>query len=156
MSLRKLCIHCWTSIYVYQNVLFSLHPSYLIQIYIFENNIYYQPDVKSSSLRLTSSGKEGIIFNGIADWLYEGKLDKYICLLKQMRGSCTDPTARIYSFQKVLSKVVFASLPSHFLARLPLYLFILCIDCWFAYNNIFWERGISFQPECIKHIMNTR
>ncbi|PKU42163.1 inactive dipeptidyl peptidase 10 [Limosa lapponica baueri] len=40
-------------------------------IYIFENNIYYQPDVKSSSLRLTSSGKEGIIFNGIADWLYE-------------------------------------------------------------------------------------
>nr|XP_025034557.1 inactive dipeptidyl peptidase 10 [Pelodiscus sinensis] len=43
-------------------------------IYIFENNIYYQPDVKSSSLRLTSSGKEGIIFNGIADWLYEEEL----------------------------------------------------------------------------------
>ncbi|KAM7335834.1 hypothetical protein ACRRTK_004327 [Alexandromys fortis] len=40
-------------------------------IYIFENNIYYQPDIKSSSLRLTSSGKEGIVFNGIADWLYE-------------------------------------------------------------------------------------
>uniref|UniRef100_A0A8C3DI05 Dipeptidyl peptidase like 10 n=1 Tax=Corvus moneduloides TaxID=1196302 RepID=A0A8C3DI05_CORMO len=44
------------------------------QIYIFENNIYYQPDVKGSSLRLTSSGKEGIIFNGIADWLYEEEL----------------------------------------------------------------------------------
>lgn len=43
-------------------------------LYIFENNIYYQPDVKSSSLRLTSSGKEGIIFNGIADWLYEEEL----------------------------------------------------------------------------------
>lgn len=42
------------------------------QIYIFENNIYYQSDVKSNSLRLTSSGKEGVIFNGIADWLYEG------------------------------------------------------------------------------------
>ncbi|XP_064419316.1 inactive dipeptidyl peptidase 10 isoform X2 [Latimeria chalumnae] len=40
-------------------------------IYIFENNIYYQSEVKSNSLRLTSSGKEGIIFNGIADWLYE-------------------------------------------------------------------------------------
>ncbi|KAM9302468.1 inactive dipeptidyl peptidase 10-like, partial [Gastrophryne carolinensis] len=40
-------------------------------IYIFENNIYYQPDVKSSSLRLTSSGKEGIIYNGLSDWLYE-------------------------------------------------------------------------------------
>ncbi|KAK0152510.1 Inactive dipeptidyl peptidase 10 [Merluccius polli] len=40
-------------------------------IYIFENNIYYQSDVQSNSLRLTSSGKEGVIFNGIADWLYE-------------------------------------------------------------------------------------
>ncbi|KAI1899380.1 hypothetical protein AGOR_G00061180 [Albula goreensis] len=40
-------------------------------IYIFENNIYYQSEVKSNSLRLTSSGKEGVIFNGIADWLYE-------------------------------------------------------------------------------------
>lgn len=43
-----------------------------LQIYIFENNIYYQSDVKSISLRLTSSGKEEVIFNGIADWLYEG------------------------------------------------------------------------------------
>lgn len=43
-----------------------------LQIYIFENNIYYQSDVKSNSLRLTSSGKEGVIFNGMADWLYEG------------------------------------------------------------------------------------
>ncbi|XP_076603008.1 inactive dipeptidyl peptidase 10-like [Chaetodon auriga] len=40
-------------------------------IYIFENNIYYQTDVQSSSWRLTSSGQEGVIFNGIADWLYE-------------------------------------------------------------------------------------
>lgn len=44
-----------------------------LQIYIFENNIYYQSDVKSISLRLTSSGKEEVIFNGIADWLYEGE-----------------------------------------------------------------------------------
>lgn len=50
---------------------------FLIQIYIFENNIYYQPDIKSSSLRLTSSGKEEIIFNGIADWLYEGELIRF-------------------------------------------------------------------------------
>ncbi|TSK92868.1 Inactive dipeptidyl peptidase 10 [Bagarius yarrelli] len=40
-------------------------------IYVFENNIYYKPDVKSSSLRLTSSGQEGLVFNGIPDWLYE-------------------------------------------------------------------------------------
>ncbi|XP_051564356.1 inactive dipeptidyl peptidase 10-like [Myxocyprinus asiaticus] len=40
-------------------------------VYIFKNNIYYQPEVKSSSLRLTSSGQEGLIFNGVTDWLYE-------------------------------------------------------------------------------------
>lgn len=43
-----------------------------LQIYIFENNIYYQSDVRSNSLRITSSGMEGVIFNGLADWLYEG------------------------------------------------------------------------------------
>ncbi|KAJ8350582.1 hypothetical protein SKAU_G00257120 [Synaphobranchus kaupii] len=43
-------------------------------VYIFENNIYYQPDIKGSSLRLTSSGQEGAIFNGITDWLYEEEL----------------------------------------------------------------------------------
>ncbi|KAM4730885.1 inactive dipeptidyl peptidase 10-like isoform 2-T2 [Anableps anableps] len=40
-------------------------------IYIFENNIYYQTHTQSSSWRLTSSGQEGVVFNGIADWLYE-------------------------------------------------------------------------------------
>ncbi|XP_068103545.1 inactive dipeptidyl peptidase 10 [Hyperolius riggenbachi] len=43
-------------------------------IYIFENNIYYKEDVKSSSLRITSSGKEGLIHNGLSDWLYEEEL----------------------------------------------------------------------------------
>ncbi|KAM9829148.1 inactive dipeptidyl peptidase 10-like isoform 3-T3 [Syngnathus typhle] len=43
-------------------------------IYIFENNIYYQSDVKSNSLRITSSGTEGVIFNGLADWLYEEEI----------------------------------------------------------------------------------
>ncbi|XP_034402512.1 LOW QUALITY PROTEIN: inactive dipeptidyl peptidase 10-like [Cyclopterus lumpus] len=40
-------------------------------VYIFENNIFYQSDVKSNSLRITSSGMEGVVFNGLADWLYE-------------------------------------------------------------------------------------
>uniref|UniRef100_UPI0037E78251 inactive dipeptidyl peptidase 10-like isoform X2 n=1 Tax=Semicossyphus pulcher TaxID=241346 RepID=UPI0037E78251 len=40
-------------------------------IYIFENNIYYQSDVRGNSLRITSSGMEGVIFNGLSDWLYE-------------------------------------------------------------------------------------
>ncbi|KAM9364846.1 inactive dipeptidyl peptidase 10-like [Pholidichthys leucotaenia] len=40
-------------------------------LYVFENNIYFQSDVRSSSWRLTSSGEEGVVFNGISDWLYE-------------------------------------------------------------------------------------
>lgn len=44
------------------------------QIYIFENNIYYQSDARNNALRITSSGVGGVIFNGLTDWLYEGLL----------------------------------------------------------------------------------
>ncbi|KAJ3591896.1 hypothetical protein NHX12_007026, partial [Muraenolepis orangiensis] len=53
---------------------YSISPDlkYVLFAYdVKQNNIYYQSDVQSNSLRLTSSGKEGVIFNGIADWLYE-------------------------------------------------------------------------------------
>lgn len=43
------------------------------QIFIFENNIYYRTSVESRALRLVSTGKEEVVFNGLADWLYEGK-----------------------------------------------------------------------------------
>ncbi|XP_048868041.1 dipeptidyl aminopeptidase-like protein 6 isoform X3 [Brienomyrus brachyistius] len=43
-------------------------------IFIFENNIYYRADVSSRSIRLVSSGKEGVIFNGLSDWLYEEEI----------------------------------------------------------------------------------
>lgn len=59
--------------------------NFFLQIYIFENNIYFQSDVESSSWRLTSSGQEGIVFNGIADWLYEGKKGLSSILLRRDR-----------------------------------------------------------------------
>ncbi|XP_068184642.1 inactive dipeptidyl peptidase 10-like [Antennarius striatus] len=40
-------------------------------LYVFENNIYYQEGALSSSWRLTSSGQESVVFNGVPDWLYE-------------------------------------------------------------------------------------
>ncbi|XP_036374619.1 dipeptidyl aminopeptidase-like protein 6 isoform X2 [Megalops cyprinoides] len=43
-------------------------------IFIFENNIYYQATVTSRAIRLVSSGKEGVIFNGLSDWLYEEEI----------------------------------------------------------------------------------
>ncbi|XP_051781010.1 inactive dipeptidyl peptidase 10 isoform X2 [Erpetoichthys calabaricus] len=48
-------------------------------VYIFESNIYYQQDTSSSALRLTSTGRDGIVLNGISDWLYEEEvLQTYI------------------------------------------------------------------------------
>uniref|UniRef100_A0A8C9TUX4 A-type potassium channel modulatory protein DPP6 n=1 Tax=Scleropages formosus TaxID=113540 RepID=A0A8C9TUX4_SCLFO len=43
-------------------------------IFIFENNIYYRATVESRTIRLVSSGKEGVIFNGLSDWLYEEEI----------------------------------------------------------------------------------
>ncbi|KAG7523779.1 band 3 anion exchange protein-like [Solea senegalensis] len=40
-------------------------------IFIFENNIYYKTTIESRAIRLVSTGQEGVIFNGLADWLYE-------------------------------------------------------------------------------------
>ncbi|XP_043922821.1 dipeptidyl aminopeptidase-like protein 6 [Protopterus annectens] len=45
-------------------------------IFIFENNIYYQIRVTSHAIRLVSTGKEGVIFNGLSDWLYEEEVLK--------------------------------------------------------------------------------
>uniref|UniRef100_A0A803YJI7 Dipeptidyl peptidase like 10 n=1 Tax=Meleagris gallopavo TaxID=9103 RepID=A0A803YJI7_MELGA len=45
----------------------SIKSLHTLSKLIIKGNMY-------SSLRLTSSGKEGIIFNGIADWLYEEEL----------------------------------------------------------------------------------
>lgn len=44
-----------------------------VQIFIFENNIYYKSTIESRAIRLVSTGQEGVVFNGLADWLYEGK-----------------------------------------------------------------------------------
>uniref|UniRef100_A0A8C4NCI7 Dipeptidyl peptidase like 10 n=1 Tax=Eptatretus burgeri TaxID=7764 RepID=A0A8C4NCI7_EPTBU len=43
-------------------------------VFIFENNLYYQAEVWGSALRLTSSGKEGVVFNGLGDCLYQEEL----------------------------------------------------------------------------------
>ncbi|XP_062848085.1 dipeptidyl aminopeptidase-like protein 6 [Trichomycterus rosablanca] len=45
-------------------------------IFIFENNIYYRANVESRTIRLVSSGKERVIFNGLSDWLYEEEIFK--------------------------------------------------------------------------------
>jgi hypothetical protein len=45
---------------------------------VVDNDLYYIEDVtvKGRAKRLTTSGKPGLIFNGVADWLYEGNIFK--------------------------------------------------------------------------------
>ncbi|XP_051769329.1 dipeptidyl aminopeptidase-like protein 6b isoform X1 [Ctenopharyngodon idella] len=43
-------------------------------IFIFENNIYYKAQVNTPPKRLVSTGSLGVIFNGLADWLYEEEI----------------------------------------------------------------------------------
>lgn len=43
--------------------------------YVYENNIYYRstPNVETSDFRVTTTGEREAVFNGIPDWVYEGK-----------------------------------------------------------------------------------
>ena len=38
-----------------------------------DNDLYYLEDITAQPERLTRTGVQGLIFNGIADWLYEGQ-----------------------------------------------------------------------------------
>ncbi|ETE67233.1 hypothetical protein L345_06981, partial [Ophiophagus hannah] len=40
-------------------------------IFIFENNIYYCAHMGKQAIRVVSTGKDKVIFNGLSDWLYE-------------------------------------------------------------------------------------
>ncbi|XP_070279691.1 A-type potassium channel modulatory protein DPP6 isoform X1 [Myotis yumanensis] len=45
-------------------------------IFIFENNIYYCAHVGKQAIRVVSTGKEDVIYNGLSDWLYEEEILK--------------------------------------------------------------------------------
>ena len=53
------------------------------------NDLYYikNASVGGQAKRLTESGKEGLIFNGIADWLYEGECYRNVTAQLQPKGS---------------------------------------------------------------------
>lgn len=41
-------------------------------VFVKDNDIYYKPSVAESAVRITTDGSENI-FNGVCDWVYEGK-----------------------------------------------------------------------------------
>lgn len=42
--------------------------------FVYENNLYYQPDPETTATQVTNSGKTRDIFNGIPDWVYEEEI----------------------------------------------------------------------------------
>lgn len=100
-------------------------PSVLAQIFIFENNIYYRSEVKSRSIRLVSSGKEGVIFNGLSDWLYEGRdcrrekhssepsADKFETSPQQIWFYIWDELYRFVKIQRIFVAVFFRKTPKN-------------------------------------------
>ena len=45
----------------------------LLQVYVSENNLYYQRNPNAPAERVTSTGQHNVIYNGVADWTYQGK-----------------------------------------------------------------------------------
>ena len=43
-------------------------------VFAYQNNLYYKDSIQAESIRLTVSGKPGVIFNGHTDWLYEEEI----------------------------------------------------------------------------------
>lgn len=47
------------------------NPSSQAIAFVYENDLYYKPKVQSDLVcRITTTGKMGVIYNGIPDWLY--------------------------------------------------------------------------------------
>jgi dipeptidyl-peptidase-4 len=45
----------------------------LFKAYVWKNDIYVKVEPHLPSHRITSTGEENVIYNGITDWVYEGK-----------------------------------------------------------------------------------
>ena len=41
--------------------------------FVFDNNLYFQENPFMTPIQVTDTGLPGTIFNGVPDWVYEGK-----------------------------------------------------------------------------------
>lgn len=50
-------------------------------VYVYKNDIYYisAPENIANTQRVTNDGEEGVIYNGIPDWVYEGLYYYFLC-----------------------------------------------------------------------------
>ncbi len=55
--------------------LFHWAPTGNAYAFVYKNNVYYKPSVKSDKVfPVTVDGEPRVIFNGVPDWVYEGNL----------------------------------------------------------------------------------
>lgn len=47
--------------------------------YVLDNDVYYLPENAADAIRLTSDGIPDVIYNGHADWVYEGEGIRFWC-----------------------------------------------------------------------------
>lgn len=50
----------------------------VLQAYVWNNNVYIKASPTAEAVQITKNGEENKIFNGIADWVYEGNCIKHI------------------------------------------------------------------------------
>lgn len=61
----------------------SFGPRGHMLVMVYNYNIYYTNGIKSiQTYRITNTGVPGVIYNGIADWLYEGKYQVVTIILR--------------------------------------------------------------------------
>jgi hypothetical protein len=42
-------------------------------VFVYKNDVFFRPTaISANTIRITSNGEPGVIFNGVPDWLYEG------------------------------------------------------------------------------------
>ena len=84
--LPELTEHSWPML---QYASFGPRGHMLLMVYNY--NIYYTNGLKSlQTYRITSTGVPGVIYNGIADWLYEGRWTS-LYVFRCGRGDCHGP-----------------------------------------------------------------
>ena len=56
----------------------SVNSFFCVQVFVYKCNIYYVPSVGETPMKfikITNDGMPKKVFNGVPDWVYEGKLD---------------------------------------------------------------------------------
>nr|ANJ04660.1 venom dipeptidyl peptidase [Nilaparvata lugens] len=73
--------------------LFRWIPNSHSFVYVMDNDVYFQDNPSEwGSIRLTSDGVPGVIFNGIGDWVYEEEV------LRKSRAMCFSPGGTKFAY----------------------------------------------------------